>query len=125
MLDVIEKLKDSYNIYIIEAFPNSSGTAIDYMRSLGVDVLCSHYYQIRYDLNENKFEFLKKTPERIISLVFSYFFVNFNTVSKLKKMKIDCVYSNASMILAGVWIKRRLKIPHIWHFENLVKKIMV
>lgn len=118
LLDIIDTYIEQNNITVVAVFPSDKGSAIDYLRKRKVEIVCSHYYQIRYELNETKIDFLKKLPKRVVRLIGSRLWVDIKTSSELKKHNINVIYSNTSFILAGYWAARQLHVPIIAHFRE-------
>lgn len=118
LLDIIDTYIEQENIAVVAVFPSDKGSAIDYLRSRNVDVICSHYYQIRYELSEVRTEYIKKLPIRVLRLLGSKTWVQLKTVPELREKNIDIVYSNTSFILAGYWSAKSLHVPLIAHFRE-------
>lgn len=118
LLDLIDTYIEKDIMDVVAVFPASKGSAIDYLKKRNVSVVCSHYYQIRYDLTESKFEFSNNFPERMLRMIFSRLYIRFDTVPQLRKRKVNVVYSNTSFILSGYWAAKILKVPVIAHFRE-------
>lgn len=118
LLDIIDDYIEQNNITVVAVFPSDKGSAIDYLRKRKVKIVCSHYYQIRYELNETREDFLKKLPKRIVRLIGSRLWVDIKTSQELKNCNINVIYSNTSFILAGYWAARKLHVPIIAHFRE-------
>ena len=118
LLDLIEEFIEEDTIDIIAVFPSTYGSAIDYLKERKVDIVCSHYYQIRYELSERKIEYIKKIPIRLARMVGSRIWIYLKTIPELRKQNPDIIYSNTSLILAGYWTAKKLQVPVIAHFRE-------
>lgn len=118
LLDIIDAYIEQGNIDVVAVFPSKEGSAIEYLKKRNVDIICSHYYQIRYELSEGSIGYLKRLPMRIVRLIGSKIWVLSKTTSELRKRNVDIVYSNTSFILAGYWSAKHLHIPLIAHFRE-------
>lgn len=118
LLDIIDTYIAQDNIAVVAVFPSDKGSAIEYLRKKNIDIVCSHYYQIRYELSESKIEYIKKLPMRILRLFGSKIWVMLKTIPELKEKNIDIIYSNTSFILSGYWSSKSLQVPLIAHFRE-------
>lgn len=118
LLDIIDTYVEQNSVAVVAVFPSDKGSAIDYLRSKNVDIVCSHYYQIRYELSESKSDYIKRLPRRAMKLLGSRIWVLLKTVPELKERNINIVYSNTSFILAGYWSAKSLHVPLIAHFRE-------
>ena len=118
LLDIIDSYIEKNSIKLCAVFPSKSGSAVDYMKEKKVDIVCSHYYQIRYDLNETKLNFIKRLPFRLFRLICSKVWIVMFTTRQLKKRGINIIYNNTSFILAGYWAAKKMDVPVIAHFRE-------
>lgn len=118
LLDIIDTYMQDKNVQVIAVVPSDKGSAVEYLKLHNIKIIYSHYYQIRYDLDESRSKFLFKLIERMFRLVISKMWVMLKTVPKLKENNINVIYSNTSFILAGYWCSKSLNIPIVSHFRE-------
>ena len=58
----------------------------------------------------------------IIKYIRDYIKYSKKLVKISKKENIDLIHTNTAAVLEGVIIKRKLKIPHIWHIHEIIVK---
>lgn len=115
MLGMISVLKEKYNIlpYVLV---NGEGELTKELRKKGIGYIVANYYICMIDLGANWVGF-RRWRKRVVRLL-SYG----NIIRKIKKMKIDIIHSNSSVIDIGYFASRRLKCPHIWHIREYGKE---
>lgn len=110
MLRLILELKSNYNvtpIVIIPTFEKSQQRIVDWC--ITNEIECHNYLFFWYK-GQNFFRPLLK----YISNIIWYSYIVFS----LRKLKIDIVHSNSSVIDLGVFISRIKKVPHVWHLRE-------
>ncbi|SCI44963.1 glycosyltransferase family 4 protein [Romboutsia sp. 1001713B170207_170306_H8] len=121
MMDIIDYLAQNENIDPIIVFPKKFGTAIDYATSKGYKV-----YRLRYgrwDFPDcisgiKKFRYLLKWLIKLFATIPASIFL----CSKIKKKKIDLIYTNTYTLFIGGWLKYITNKPLIWHIREFGKE---
>ena len=115
MLSLILDLRDRYGVDSIVLLP-TDGPLCDELRSNNIKYYISHYY---WWVNDNKgvFQWLLNKRKQLL---------NFYRLKRILRIlegdNIDIVYSNSVTINIGMFIAKKLNVPHIWHFrESLVQ----
>jgi glycosyltransferase involved in cell wall biosynthesis len=117
MLDIIDSWLLDQELKIICIFPRKTGTAIDYLNNKNVKIITMFYgiNLLPMHWKSNGFKlFLKIYIKWILGIVNTRFFL----VRKMKQEQVDLIYTNTSTPFVGAWLKKRLKIPHVWHFRE-------
>ncbi len=111
LLTVMCQLRELYGIKPLVLLP-SSGPVCRALEEVGVPYVIRHYYWWVND-NHGAFQYLLNKIKQ---------FRNIFKVSKicrqLRDYKIDLVYSNSVTINVGMFMAKRLGVPHIWHFRE-------
>lgn len=114
LVALIKELKDNNKIYVVTPFKDSK--IIPELEKMNIEVINSFYSWWQVPVN---ISVLKKILFRIAYLY------NSITISKLtrkiKKLNIDIIHSNTSVIDIGSKIANKLNIPHVWHFREFTK----
>lgn len=118
LLDLIENYIVSSNIEVIAVFPKKMGSAIDYLKNKGVNVICSRYWWLACGINERKCRRIVHFPKRLLELPVAKLWIRFKTVPLLKKYGVNIIYNNTSVILSGYWAANVMKVPVIAHFRE-------
>lgn len=118
LVDILDKIIENNLIDVVAVFPNKSGTAIDYLKGRGIDIIYSSYSQARVVLNENILRYFIALPIRILRQVIGKFNAKFIISRKLKELGVTGIYTNTSTILVGAYIKKVIDVKHIWHFRE-------
>nr|WP_304054046.1 glycosyltransferase family 4 protein [Enterocloster clostridioformis] len=121
MMDIIDYLAKFSGVEPYIAFPKKKGTAIEYANNCGYKV-----YKLRYgrwdfplDLHgRKKFIYGVKWIVKLMMTVPSYFILK----REIKRESIQVVYTNTYTTFIGSWLRRSLKILHIWHIREFGKE---
>lgn len=119
MIDIIDTwIINNTNLNIVAVFPNNKGSAIDYLEQKNIKILSCKYGGAVYNKSENTIASITSFVRCLLKYVISYVNVRFFLCNKIKKLKVDLIYSNTSTIHVGAWLKKQRKLPHIWHFRE-------
>lgn len=117
LLDILDRIIADTDITPIAVFPESKGSAIDYLKEKGVKVLTCPWRPLVQDEKQN-------IVVRVLKFPF-FFYWYFKTVQntqrlyeELKPYNISAVYSNTSINLTGALLQKMYGIPNIWHFRE-------
>lgn len=111
LIALLKELKRENNICVVVPFKDAK--VIEKIEELGIDVITCFYSWWQIPVQVSK---MKKTLFRIAYLL--NFFSEKILINKIKKMDIDIIHSNTSVIDIGAKIANRLNIPHVWHFRE-------
>lgn len=114
LITLIKDLRENNNIYVVVPFKNSK--IIPELEEMGVKTIHFFYswWQIPIQIS-----YIKKIAYKL-----AYMFNNvskFILANKIKKLDIDIIHSNTSVIDIGAKIANKLNISHVWHFRELQK----
>lgn len=115
MLALILDLRERYGVESIVLLP-SKGPLCEELKSHNIKYYVSHYY---WWVNDNKgiFQYLLNKRKQLLNL----YKIN-KIYNLLKEERIDVVYSNSVTINIGMFLAKKMKLPHVWHFrESLVQ----
>ncbi len=115
MLALILDLRERYGVESIVLLP-SHGPLCEELKSHNIKYYVSHYY---WWVNDNKgiFQYFLNKRKQLLNL----YKIN-KIYNLLKEERIDVVYSNSVTINIGMFLAKRMRIPHVWHFrESLVQ----
>lgn len=118
LLDLVDKMLEMNKLNLICVFPNQTGTAIDYLKNKGVEIITTRYWYCTRPINCSCADRLKLR----LKLKLSYYNIKKLVKSCLKEKNVDLVYSNTGVILAGAWISKMLNVPHIWHIREFLEE---
>ena len=114
LIDELLKRKQ-YKIFVVVPFKDSK--IIEELKQRNVEVISCFYSWWQIPKNISKF---KKIMFRIA------YRGNFISIMKLKKkikkMNIDVIHSNTSVIDVGAKVAKQLGIKHVWHFREFTGK---
>lgn len=115
LVTLIKDLNDKHNIYVVVPFKNA--LIVEELKKLNVEVISCFYSWWQVPVN---ISFIYKIMYKVAYLLnfFSYRYL----LSKIKKLNIDIIHSNTSVIDIGVKVANKLKIPHVWHFREFTGK---
>lgn len=113
LVSLIKELKrdDKNNIYVVVPFKNAK--IINELKHLDINIIYCFYSWWQNPLNISKF---KKILFKIAYL--SNYLSEKKIIRKIRKLNIDIIHSNTSVIDIGAKIATKLKIPHVWHFRE-------
>lgn len=111
LLKLMVLLRDKYGVNPIVLLP-SAGQMCDELDRAGIPYYVSHYYWwVNY--NKGLFQKLLNVRKQLI---------NRRRIPKIcnviQDCQIDLVYSNSVTINVGVYIAKRIGVPHIWQFRE-------
>ena len=115
MLALILDLRERYGVESIVLLP-SKGPLCEELKTHNIKYNVSHYY---WWVNDNKgiFQYLLNKRKQLLNL----FKIN-RICKQLENEDIDIVYSNSVTINIGMFLAKKMKLPHVWHFrESLVQ----
>ncbi len=117
LLDMLDRFIKEKEFEIIAIFPTLGGSAIEYLKERGVEVL---YCPVKSLVQDEKQPLLKRIIK--FPFFFLWYFQAVTAVKKimknLKRKNIISVYSNTSINLTGALLQKYFKIPNIWHFRE-------
>lgn len=61
-------------------------------------------------------------PKGIVDYIRSYHFYAKQIASYAKEHSVDLVHNNTTAVLEGIYLKRKLKLPLIWHVHEIIVK---
>lgn len=111
LVNLIEDLKDDNNIYVVVPFKKAK--IVKELKKMNVNVIYQFYSWNQYPTNLG---FIKRLMFKII---YRFNFISYFILKrKIKKLNIDIIHSNTSVIDIGCKIAHSLKIKHVWHFRE-------
>lgn len=114
-LEMINLVKDKHRVYVIT--PHKKGYLPEELSKLGVWHNNAHYFWWKIALPKNQLgAWCKKRIYKILNL-WNYIEA-WRTSFYIKKMGIDMIHSNSSVINFGGLLAKKLKCPHIWHLRE-------
>lgn len=111
LIALLKELKKENNICVVVPFKDAK--VIEKIEELGIDVITCFYSWWQIPVQVSK---VKKILFRFAYLL--NIFSEKILINKIKKMDIDIIHSNTSVIDIGAKIAKKLNIPHIWHFRE-------
>lgn len=116
MIDVINKLNDKCQIYIL-TFCDSGSVYETLQRIKNVNVIVHKYYCCRVSKRSQIKWYIKFLMWHTYRK-----FINIRTVNLISKFivenKIDVVHTNTSVIHIGALIKKKTNVNHVWHIRE-------
>lgn len=111
LVTLIKDLKNEHNIYVVVPFKNAK--IVEELNKLNVNVISCFYswWQIPCHVSV-----VNKLLYRVAYCL--NFLAIYKLVGKIKKLNIDIIHSNTSVIDIGAIVANKLKIPHVWHFRE-------
>ena len=111
MLELIRGLdKKKYEVDVL--LPNS-GPLVEKLQKENVNVEV-----LGYPILRRKYF----TPWGIVKYIFNYYTYSRKIVTYCKQKKIDIVHVNTSAVLEGCYIKKKTKLPVVWHIHEILEK---
>lgn len=111
LLELIKGLdKDEFDPHVI--LPND-GPLVESLRQVGAQVSVLDYPILRRKYFN---------PKGIVDYIRSYHFYAKQIASYAKEHNIDLVHNNTAAVLEGIYLKRKLKLPLIWHVHEIIVK---
>lgn len=111
LLELLKNLNnDKYKPYVI--LP-CYGPLVDKLKYNNIDVDV-----VEYPILRRKYF----TPLGIINYIKDYFKYCKIIVNKAKEKDIDIVHVNTAAVLEGIYVKKMLKIPQVWHIHEIIVK---
>ena len=98
-----------------EVFINlpNDGPLVESLRQVGAQVSVLDYPILRRKYFN---------PKGIVDYIRSYHFYAKQIASYAKEHNIDLVHNNTAAVLEGIYLKRKLKLPLIWHVHEIIVK---
>ncbi|MDH5612558.1 MAG: glycosyltransferase [Gammaproteobacteria bacterium] len=114
LLDLVVNLKrdEKYCLHVI--LPSSKGGLCEKLKSNGIEVSIIPYYYWVSGRQKNVLKEVAKSMVNVISI--------FRLVMRFKKIRPDLVYSNSISINVAALSSFVLRLPHIWHFHEIIDK---
>lgn len=110
MLYLIEDMKSRYNIEPIVLCPGD-GNLINELNRMSVKYYkVKNYRWMTGGKNNIIYNYIKRILNKVVLYQKAYFII--------RKLNIDIVHSNSSVISIGNYLAKRLEIPHIWHLRE-------
>lgn len=115
LLELLKKIdKTKFKPYVL--LP-CSGPLVQKLRDNGIDVDV-----LEYPILRRKYF----TPMGILKYIKDYIHYSKEIKKIAQKKNIDIIHTNTTAVLEGIYVKRKLKIPQIWHIhEIIVKPVMI
>ena len=111
LLELVKGLdKDEFEPHII--LPND-GPLVEALSQVGAEVSVLDYPILRRKYFN---------PKGIVDYIRSYHFYAKQIASYAKEHNIDLVHNNTTAVLEGIYLKRKLKLPLIWHVHEIIVK---
>ncbi|MFS9172151.1 glycosyltransferase family 4 protein [Streptococcus infantis] len=111
LLELIKGLdKDAFEAHVI--LPND-GVLVEALRQVGAQVSVLDYPILRRKYFN---------PKGIVDYIRSYNFYAKQIALYAQEHSIDMVHNNTAAVLEGIYLKRKLKLPLIWHVHEIIVK---
>lgn len=111
LLELIKELdKDEFDPHVI--LPND-GPLVESLRQVGAQVSVLDYPILRRKYFN---------PKGIADYIRSYNFYAKQIALYAREHSIDMVHNNTAAVLEGIYLKRKLKLPLIWHVHEIIVK---
>ena len=111
LLELLKNLdKDKFKPYVI--LP-CDGPLVDKLKANNIEVEV-----INYPILRRKYF----NPIGIIKYSKDYFIYSNKLMQIAKEKCIDIVHTNTAAVLEGIFLKRRLRLKHIWHIHEIIVK---
>ena len=111
LLELIKGL-DSKEFEAHVILPND-GVLVEALRQVGVQVSVLDYPILRRKYFN---------PKGIVDYIRSYHFYAKQIALYAREHSIDMVHNNTAAVLEGIYLKRKLKLPLIWHVHEIIVK---
>lgn len=112
MFQLMLELREGYNVNPIVLMPHIPVDA----KKWNLSKLCTNqsieWYSYRY------YWFQGRNRFQTVFQYLSNFLLRIPIFLKFRKMAIDAIHSNGSVIDIGAFLSRRKRIPHIWHLRE-------
>src|SRR5690606_17607373 len=120
LLGLIDEIKKQNKVYVLS--PYNDGDFISELKKRNVHIINSKYSQLWIDNNQNKIMQIKQWLYKAIKCTI------FNSISAyklkrvIKKLNIQIIHSNVSVINIGGLLSVFCKIPHVQHIREFVEE---
>lgn len=111
LISLIKDLKKGNNVYVV--VPSKKSKIITELENMGIKVINSFYGWWEIPVRTNV---LNKIIYRILYFLEPVFIVNLLRI--IKRLDIDIIHSNSSVIDIGARVAKKLKKNHVWHFRE-------
>lgn len=115
LITILERLKKEKSYEILCLLPKE-GQISEYLKKIDINYIINPYKWIMLKKN-NKIWYLKKILFCILNKYFYY-----KSYLKLKKYKIDLIYTNTSVIGIGFYLSKKINCKHIFHIREFGKE---
>lgn len=116
MLSIIENWKKR-GVGIVVLVPGK-GDLLDAMADKGIKVLNVPSVKARLNLGHSFLHRLIARCVSIFSMIYGFAYCRFVLKPIIKDERIDVIYSNTTSVIMGYYLKRMLKLPHVWHIRE-------
>ena len=111
LLELIKGLDHKeFEVHVI--LPND-GVLVEALRQVGAQVSVLDYPILRR---------MYFNPKGIVDYIRSYNFYAKQIALYAREQSIDMVHNNTAAVLEGIYLKRKLKLPLIWHVHEIIVK---
>lgn len=118
LLDLLETFRLKNQMEICAVVPYNSGSAIEYLKELKIEIVISEYYQIATRTDEGFLRKIYRFPKRLKNNIKNI--CNAEALAEeLTRRNVNIVYSNTGFIITGALIKKKNPhMVHIWHLRE-------
>lgn len=111
LLELLKNInKNKYNPYVV--LP-CNGPLVDKLRQNNINVEI-----INYPILRRKYF----NPIGMINYIKDYIKYSNKLKQICKREKINIIHTNTTAVLEGVYLKKKLSLPHIWHIHEIIVK---
>ncbi|EIF6290039.1 glycosyltransferase family 4 protein [Clostridium perfringens] len=111
LLELLKNInKNKYNPYVV--LP-CNGPLVNKLRENNINVEV-----IEYPILRRKYF----NPIGMVNYIKDYIKYSNRLKNICKREKIDFIHTNTTAVLEGVYLKKKLSIPHIWHIHEIIVK---
>ncbi|EHK2442089.1 glycosyltransferase [Clostridium perfringens] len=113
LIDELNNYDDINNIYVV--IKNKQGELENELKKRNIKVIKAYFFDWMIEVDKkNKFKlYFEYILKNIINILTSLFIT-----IKIKKLDIDIIHSNSSVINIGGFISKLSGIPHVWHIRE-------
>jgi glycosyltransferase involved in cell wall biosynthesis len=112
LLGIIDELKDNINVFVMTNDKN--GDFINELKQRKIKIInCKYYWWMSPKSNSILSGLVKCAICNLVN-----YFTSFRIAFMAKKLRIDIIHSNTSVVNIGALISKFSEIPHIWHIRE-------
>lgn len=111
--------RDDYSVLVM--VPNHTGDFVDYLNLQKIEYIVGNY-SWQLVSNNNTKKVLKSC--KLIYLFAKDCINGFYLSNRIKKYKVDLIYTNTRVIYIGNFLSAFLKVPHIMHCREFIDQVM-